>query len=69
MCGAIIACAPQSCCRAHPPFGASFDSKITSREAAKNAKGKAFYGFYAPSLKEYFSATEFGLLRVLRGFT
>jgi hypothetical protein len=39
-----------------------------SREAAKNAKEKAFFGFYAPSLEEDSSATEFRSLRVLRAF-
>jgi hypothetical protein len=45
-----------------------FRPKIFSREAAKNAKEKAFYGFTALLLEEDSSATEFRPLRVLCGF-
>jgi hypothetical protein len=47
------------------PESGDFDSRFSSREAAKNAKGKACYGFSALSLEEASSATEF---RFLRGF-
>jgi hypothetical protein len=53
---------------AHPLLGANFDSRFVSREAAKNAKEKAFYGFSVPSFEEDSSATEFRPLRVLCGF-
>jgi hypothetical protein len=49
-------------------FGANFDSRFFSREAAKNAKEKVLYGFSVHSLEEDSSATEFRPLRVLRGF-
>jgi hypothetical protein len=54
--------------RVHSPKGANFDSRFVSREGAKNAKENASYGFSAPSLEEFFSAMEFRLLCVLRGF-
>jgi hypothetical protein len=41
------------------------DAVFFSREAAKNAKEMALYGYSAPSLEEVFSATEFKSLRVL----
>jgi hypothetical protein len=52
----------------HPQLGANFDSRFVSREGAKNAKEKACDGFSVPSLEEDFSAMEFRLLCVLRGF-
>jgi hypothetical protein len=55
----------------YPQFGANFDSRFFSREAAKNAKEKVLYGFSVHSLEEDSSATEFRplrVLRVLRGF-
>jgi hypothetical protein len=52
----------------HPQFRANFDSRFSSREAAKNAKENAFYDFSAPSPEEDSSAMEFRPLRVLRGF-
>jgi hypothetical protein len=51
-----------------PQFGADFDGRFVSRKAAKNAKEKACGGSSAPSLEDVSSATEFRLLRVLRGF-
>jgi hypothetical protein len=56
----------------YPQFGANFDSRFFSRQAAKNAKEKALYGFSAPSFEEVFSVMEFRpfrvfcILRVLR---
>jgi hypothetical protein len=55
----------------HPPFGADFDSRFSSREERKERKereGKSFYGFSSPSLEEDSSVMGFGPLRVLRGF-
>jgi hypothetical protein len=55
----------------HPQFGANFDSRFSSREAAKNAKNakeKACDGFSSPLLEEDSLTTEFRPLRVLRGF-
>jgi len=52
----------------HPQFGANFDSRFSSREAAKNAKEKACDGFSSPLLEEDSSMTEFRPLRVLCGF-
>jgi hypothetical protein len=49
-------------------LGANFTSRFFSREAAKNAKEKAFYDFSVLLLQEDFSAMEFRLLCVLRGF-
>jgi len=54
--------------RVHPQLEASFDSKFSSREAAKNAKEKACEGFSALLLEKVSSATEFRFLCVLRGF-
>jgi hypothetical protein len=52
----------------HPPFGADFDSRFSSREERKEREGKSFYGFSSPSLEEDSSVMGFGPLRVLRGF-
>jgi hypothetical protein len=55
--------------REYPQIGGEFRQQIfltRSREAAKNAKEKAFHDFSAPSLEENSSATKFRLLRVLR---
>jgi hypothetical protein len=52
----------------HLQFGANFDSRFSSREAAKNAKEKACDGFSARLLEEISSAMEFSPLRVLCGF-
>jgi len=52
----------------HPQLGANFNSRFSSREAAKNAKEKTVYGFSVPLLEQDFSAMEFRNLRVLRGF-
>jgi hypothetical protein len=51
----------------HPASGADLDSRFVSREAAKNAKEKAVYGFFAPSPKENSSATLFRPLQILCG--
>jgi hypothetical protein len=45
-----------------------FRQHIFLTQNREEREGKSFCGFYAPSLKEYSSATEFGPLRVLRGF-
>jgi hypothetical protein len=42
--------------------------QIFLTQSREEREGKSFCCFYAPSLKEYSSATEFGPLRVLRGF-
>jgi hypothetical protein len=55
----------------HPQSGANFNSRFSSREAAKNvknAKEKNVYGLSAPSLEQDFLATKFRHLRVLCGF-
>jgi hypothetical protein len=54
--------------RAHPQFRANFNSRFSSREAAKNAKEKAICGFSAPAFEEVSSAMEFRHLRILCGF-
>jgi hypothetical protein len=52
----------------HPQLGASFNSRFSSREAAKNAKEKACEGFSTLLLEEVSSEKEFRLLCVVRGF-
>jgi hypothetical protein len=50
-------------------FGADFDRRVFSREAAKNAKEKiCFSGHFVLSLEDAASAREFRPLRVLCGF-
>ena len=53
---------------AYPQFGANFNTRFSSREAAQNAKEKGCDGFFVPALEEVSSATEFRLLRVFRVF-
>jgi hypothetical protein len=50
----------------HSQFEANFDSRFSSREAAKNAKEKACDGFSVPSPEEFSLVTEFRPLRILR---
>jgi hypothetical protein len=53
----------------HSQFEVNFDSRFSSREAAKNAKNakeKACDGFSVPSPDEVSLVTEFRPLRVLR---